>query len=97
MSFKLALHCTVLCCTIVKNFLVFCLERHSFVCCIECTMFFPVSFYSVVQLDINECKDAEKNTCEQDCVNTRGGFQCFCKRGFIIDPKDASKCLGMYT
>jgi len=42
---------------------------------------------------INECKDAEKNTCEQDCVNTRGGFQCFCKRGFIIDPKDASKCL----
>jgi len=45
------------------------------------------------QNDINECKDAEKNTCEQGCVNTRGSFKCFCKRGFTIDPKDASKCL----
>lgn len=45
--------------------------------------------------DINECKSAELNTCEQDCVNTVGGFSCSCREGYI--PLNATHCKGKYN
>ena len=56
-----------------------------------------MSILFISLLDINECNDTKNNACEQGCVNTRGSFKCFCKRGFTIDPKDPSECLGKYT
>ena len=46
--------------------------------------------------DVNECEDATKNTCEQGCINTRGSFKCFCRRGFKRHPEIPTKCLGKY-
>ena len=44
--------------------------------------------------DANECNDAFLNNCEQECVNTRGSFECGCRSGFAVDPNDRTKCIG---
>ena len=41
--------------------------------------------------DIDECK---MNPCEQNCKNNAGSFQCSCRVGYKIDPKNSTKCLG---
>ena len=32
-------------------------------------------------VDINECEKGT-NRCQQECVNTDGGYTCECKRGY---------------
>ncbi|XP_063236025.1 collagen and calcium-binding EGF domain-containing protein 1-like isoform X2 [Bacillus rossius redtenbacheri] len=34
--------------------------------------------------DVDECADSDNNDCEQQCVNTAGGFQCVCGDGFEL-------------
>lgn len=40
---------------------------------------FPCSNFCV---DINECEDPNLNDCERICVNTQGGYDCLCPKGF---------------
>jgi hypothetical protein len=47
-------------------------------------------------LDVNECLNADLNTCQQKCTNTDGGFFCECNEGYKKDSNDATKCVGEY-
>ena len=50
-------------------------------------------FYCPLYLtDIDECSTT--NPCGQNCKNTPGSFQCSCKAGYKVDPRDWKKCLG---
>lgn len=42
--------------------------------------------------DINECQ-TNQNKCAQDCINFKGGFECRCRRGYRVDPRNASACV----
>ena len=42
--------------------------------------------------DINECLE-DIDTCEHDCINTEGGYNCTCDDGYI---SVGSNCSGMY-
>ncbi|XP_043926716.1 mucin-like protein [Protopterus annectens] len=43
--------------------------------------------------DIDECLE-NKTHCEQNCVNTLGGYNCTCDDGYHIDPNNSSACKG---
>ena len=45
------------------------------------------------QLDINEC-DGNTTGCSQGCDNKRGGFRCFCWKGYALHV-DNKTCVGM--
>eukprot|EP00112_Aurelia_sp_Birch-Aquarium-sp1_P011543 Seg2425.5 transcript_id=Seg2425.5/GoldUCD/mRNA.D3Y31 product="von Willebrand factor C and EGF domain-containing protein" protein_id=Seg2425.5/GoldUCD/D3Y31 len=45
------------------------------------------------QNDENECNNAFLNKCQQECINTRGSFECGCRSGFAVDPNDRTKCI----
>lgn len=49
----------------------------------------PVFLFS----DIDECKLASMNKCEQKCVNTLTSFYCDCKPGYKLMP-DKISCRG---
>ena len=34
--------------------------------------------------DVNECKSADRNQCDQLCANMVGGYRCFCHAGYAI-------------
>ena len=71
---------------------------HGFLFYSHCFPVLPLQYMAFVfLLDINECKDVSKNKCEQGCLNTRGSFDCYCKRGFKSDPENPTKCLGELT
>lgn len=42
-------------------------------------------------LDINEC--LQPGTCSQKCINNNGSFQCFCDKGYSLDPHDKTSCI----
>jgi len=42
--------------------------------------------------DINECS-AGIHSCDQDCVNNNGSFQCTCQDGYVLGGDD-STCEG---
>ena len=43
--------------------------------------------------DINECLE-DIDTCEHDCINTEGGYNCTCDDGYL---SVGSNCSGMYV
>ncbi|CAH1254189.1 SCUBE3 [Branchiostoma lanceolatum] len=45
--------------------------------------------------DVDECATGDHDcpVAETDCVNTRGGYSCVCKEGFIPDPEDPTSCI----
>ncbi|XP_078700993.1 uncharacterized protein LOC144927453 [Branchiostoma floridae x Branchiostoma belcheri] len=45
--------------------------------------------------DVDECAMGTDDcpAAETDCVNTRGGYTCVCKEGFIPDPDDPTHCI----
>jgi len=43
------------------------------------------------QLDNDECRDPNKNDCEQTCINTDGGYECACMRGYTLN-EDGKTC-----
>ncbi|XP_019187488.1 PREDICTED: wall-associated receptor kinase 2-like [Ipomoea nil] len=44
--------------------------------------------------DVDECINPEKNTCELECINIPGGFNCTCHEGYYGDGrKDGQGCL----
>ena len=43
--------------------------------------------------DIDECSVGTHN-CSQVCINTAGGFNCECNKGFLLDT-DGVTCNGM--
>ena len=58
-------------------------------------MYFSVVLYTsmyICFLDIDECKN---NPCSQNCTNTDGSFQCFCKPGYKVNNKNNYLCDGM--
>ena len=42
--------------------------------------------------DIDECA-VDNGGCEQDCINTPGGFRCDCFEGFLLN-EDNLTCYG---
>ena len=47
-----------------------------------------------ISLDVNEC-NTTANTCEQQCINTDGGFMCGCWIGY--NPLNSTHCEGEST
>lgn len=41
--------------------------------------------------DINECEEAE--SCQQNCTNTKGSFECGCTVGYMLQ-NDGKSCKG---
>lgn len=41
-------------------------------------------------VDVNECEDPA--ACSQICLNKVGGFKCLCQEGYLVDPKNHTKC-----
>ena len=52
-----------------------------------------VQFLFYVTTDINEC--ANSNPCEQNCINTDGGYNCSCKNGYTLN-EDGYSCNGIF-
>ena len=38
--------------------------------------------------DINECQDGNNGGCTDQCTNTRGSYQCSCRRGYEFRRED---------
>ena len=41
--------------------------------------------------DEDECADKELNDCEQNCLNTFGSYECYCKFGYQV-ATDGRQC-----
>ena len=56
-----------------------------------------LNIYSYVKfdLDVNECETGE-HKCQHLCENTKGGYKCHCKPGYIPQP-DGNTCKGITT
>ena len=52
-----------------------------------------VCYIRVLCADINECS-VGIHTCDQDCVNTNGSYQCTCQDGYVLGG-DNSTCEGI--
>lgn len=48
----------------------------------------------IALLDVNECV-VKPSPCLQECTNTNGSFQCYCRPGYTLD-KDKVSCTGIY-
>ena len=42
--------------------------------------------------DIDECSGV--NDCQQQCNNTEGSYNCYCRDGFVLN-SDGKNCIGM--
>jgi len=45
-----------------------------------------IHFQSIA--DIDECADASKGGCEQECENLEGQFECSCRDGYKLAPNE---------
>jgi hypothetical protein len=67
------------------------------VCGEESSKFFItdcISDYFETISDVDEC--TQSDTCEQICENTKGGFTCSCRPGYVVNAEDPTTCDGMY-
>lgn len=44
--------------------------------------------------DTEECSDGNNGGCEQECDNTHGSFECYCRPGYILSD-DLASCEGI--
>ena len=44
--------------------------------------------------DINECQDGNNGGCTDRCTNTRGSYQCSCRRGYEFQREDGASGSG---
>ena len=51
-----------------------------------------IIFNYYIFTDINECVEGTSG-CTQNCTNTVGSFQCFCKKGYMLS-EDKRTCNG---
>lgn len=58
----------------------------------ECYLSQCFNIKSCWLLDVDECEDPD-NECTQLCNNYIGGYRCFCRPGYILDP-DKHTCQG---
>ena len=56
------------------------------------TDYSPPTIFCCCILDTNECDD-DNGGCSQNCTNTEGSFECFCRNGYILD-SDGKNCSG---
>ena len=47
----------------------------------------------VLVLDIDECKE-DTSDCEQECMNTEGGYKCSCVGGYTLNDDNATCTMG---
>ena len=41
-------------------------------------------------VDINECQDGNNGGCTDQCMNTRGSYQCLCRHGYEFQSEDGA-------
>ena len=63
-----------------------------------CSWFFQVCitvYLYIIVDDIDECS-LEIDDCDQDCINTAGGYDCICFDGYFLDTSNDT-CEGMFS
>ena len=48
----------------------------------------------ILSLDLNECSSVDDNSCEHECINTYGSYECACDHGYSLTD-DQITCIGI--
>ena len=66
-----------------------------FAICVCKLLFILEELMTIYFSDVNEC-DESTDSCQQNCHNTNGSYECSCNAGYTLNP-DGFSCDGMLT